>query len=114
VEEAAKARAPEPEIARRPVSSQAPDAQKRPAATFSAEGPVQRVRRLLLKAEGAVSSSNAGAAAEAYAQLRDIYESLTPDQKREMQGETRRIIGLYNALLGEYKNSLSASKATAE
>jgi outer membrane biosynthesis protein TonB len=114
-EEIAEARVPEPAAVRRPVPSQAPEAQKRPAAApLSTEGPSSRVRRLLLKAEGAVSLQDAGTAAEAYSELRGIYESLTQDQKRDMQDETRRIIALYNALLGEYKNSLSASKSTQQ
>jgi hypothetical protein len=94
---------------KRPVPEQVPLPKKMPEPVPSGEGQLPRIRKLLLRAETALSS-DAPVAAEAYAELRGIYESLPSDQKRGMRDETRRIISLYNALLGEYKNSISAAK----
>ncbi|MFH0956895.1 MAG: hypothetical protein V1813_03460 [Candidatus Aenigmatarchaeota archaeon] len=103
-------RAVAPTAVRRPVPAPAA-AERKPAATVPAsrDGKMQRMRMLLVKAEGAIASANAGGAAEAYSELRGIYENLAQDEKRDMQEETHRIIALYNALLGEYKSSLSTS-----
>jgi hypothetical protein len=110
VEEEVSVRTIEPTAVRRPVPAQTA-AERRPSAPVQiyGEGKLPRMRKLLLRAESAIASANSGGAAEAYSELRGIYENLTQDQKRDMQEETRRIIALYNALLGEYKNSLSAS-----
>lgn len=69
---------------------------------------MQRIRKLLVAAESSISSGSSEDAMEAYGQLRDIYESLNQDEKRELSTETHRIISLYNSLLKEYKDALSS------
>jgi hypothetical protein len=75
------------------------------------EGKVQRIRKLLVSAESDLSAGNSDGSMESYAQLREIYESLPQDEKRELAQETHRIISLYNSLLGEYKDALSSGSS---
>jgi hypothetical protein len=71
---------------------------------------VDKLRRLLVKAEGNMSDMKPKEAMDNYIDLRVIYDSMTPDLKMKINPETKRIIALYNSLLKEYKGVLTGKK----
>jgi hypothetical protein len=71
---------------------------------------VDRIRRLLLKAEANMKKGKPKECMDDYIDIRVIYDSLSPEIKMKINPETRRIITLYNSLLKEYKDILTDGK----
>lgn len=71
------------------------------------EDSLQKIRKLLLAAENALSAGSSEDAMESYGRMREIYEELPQDEKRQLSQETQRMITLYNRLLNEYRDALS-------
>ena len=67
---------------------------------------LSRISNLLVEAEESVSGKKYADAMESYRQLREIYDSLKPERKEKMKGETKRIIAVYNTLLENYKGDV--------
>jgi hypothetical protein len=69
-----------------------------------------KLRSLLIDAEQDIRENDHEGALESYSELKEIYDSLTPKVKDRIYDETRRIIQIYNALLKEYKDTLTGKK----
>lgn len=71
---------------------------------------IPKLRKLLLEAEGNLKKKRAEDAMENYSELRELYDSLSPETKRKINSETKRVIAVYNSLVKEYSETLSSKE----
>jgi hypothetical protein len=103
-------KAPPEKVERKPKKKEKEKPYKTPAAAKEPSSPEERVssiRRLLIEAEESLRQKRYEDAMDGYTELKGMYDSVSREEKMGMMEEARRIIGLYNTLLTEYKDMLS-------
>jgi hypothetical protein len=71
---------------------------------------IDKLRKLLFEAEENIKQDKPETAVERYSEMKEIYDSLSPQVKRKIYPETKRVIAVYNSLLKKYKEFLTIRK----
>jgi hypothetical protein len=74
------------------------------------KGKIDTIKRKLLVAEQELRSKDYENAMDSYTELKSIYDSISPGVKEGLYDDIKRIIDIYNTLLKEYKDTLTAKK----
>jgi hypothetical protein len=64
---------------------------------------IRNIVKLIEDGEKALASRKTDEAEKAYSKIRELYDELNPEVKKELYNETIRIIKLYNAIMGQMK-----------
>jgi hypothetical protein len=64
---------------------------------------ITRLEKLITDGEWAISNKRIDEAEKTYSQIRELYDRINPELKKELYSETIRIIKMYNTLTGEVK-----------
>ena len=98
---------PKPAKEPEPVKPEKAEPPSTPPSVPKKNETVEKIRSLIIKADNNLNEKKPEAAMENYTQLRELYNTLSPEVKRSVHTETHEIIRIYNSLLREYKGMIS-------